>query len=833
MFCNRNPGPAGQSCVSFRAAESGILNVPLRASPAPPADTTVSMSHLVVASEPILLRHLAVRGGAIVLTVLGGMTARGDELEPRAAMEHALTPFVSTYCVDCHSGDEAEAGLALDRLMEAPSVPHRRREWQRAVERIAKGEMPPEDAMQPEPAEREQALAWLRAELADPDCSQPQDPGRAVVRRLNRTEYENTVRDLLGVEFDAATIFPRDELAHGFDNNADVQSLPPVLLEKYLQAAEVIATQAISAPESWHEPRQAFLGSTLEGDGDPDGQFRKLFTNGRAWTEVTLPSSGEYLLRARAYADQAGDEPARMRMFVGEQEVLTVDVTSEDGDLQTFVARFQADAGEHQIGVEFLNDHWNPDAKDKTRRDRNLHVFNISVVGPLSESSAADLPESHRRLLAWTPDRQTWQSADAWREPTRELIARLLIRAFRRPPTADEIDRLMTLVAAARERYDSFERAMQLVVQATLVSPQFLFRGEASEPGRPARLSSPKSGPDELNEYELASRLSYFLWSSMPDEALLKLAADGQLRTQLDAQVDRMLNGPRGDALIRNFGEQWLETRRLEGMRRNAELFPEFDKKLRDALREETFLLLSNVIRNNRPLTELLTADYSFVNGVLAKHYGMTEPTGDEFVRVTLPAERRAGILAHGSVLAVTSHEDRTSPVLRGQWVLNHLLADPAPPPPPGVGSLPEATGVHEGQTLRQRLEIHRANPSCAGCHNRMDPLGLAMENFDAVGRWREFDGAAKIDVRGQLPDGQQLDGLASLRDVLLKDYPRVRRCLAENLLTYALGRGLEPSDTCAVNEIVAAAEAGGETFASMVRAIVKSAPFQQRDETK
>jgi hypothetical protein len=472
--------------------------------------------------------------------------------------------------------------------------------------------------------------------------------------------------------------------------------------------------------------------------------------------------------------------------------------------------------------------------------------MSLSVVGPVAKPQAAEL-ERRRRVLSWTPKPEQWADSEKWREPLREQIGRLLIRAYRRPPTGEEIDRLATLAATARERGDSYERAMQLVLQATLVSPQFLFRGEGGAPGSNAE----GDGVRDLSDYELATRLSYFLWSSMPDEQLLKLAAKRELRQNLDKQVARMLASPRSDELIRNFGEQWLETRKLETLEKNWDRYKEFDDELRDAFREETYRLLVDVIRNDRPLTTLLSADYSFMNERLAKHYGIDMPKHrnkdgddeddegdqdndrdeDEFVRIDLPQERQAGILAHGSVLAVTAFEDRTSPVLRGKWVLDHLLADPPPPPPPDAGSLPEATGEFAHKSLRERLEVHRENSSCAVCHKRMDPLGMAMENFDAVGRWREFDGEDKIDANGELPDGRKLSGPASLRDILLEDYPRVRRCIAERLLIYSLGRGLEPADECAINEIVAAAEAGGETFSSMVRAIVKSAPFTQRNE--
>jgi hypothetical protein len=783
------------------------------------------------------------RAATLAALACGGIiaaTAAAEKLEPRPAMDVALEPFVTSYCVDCHSGAEAEAGLALDKLLEAPSVPHRRLQWQRVVERLQAGEMPPEEFGQPEPDEKDAVLKWLAAELADPDCSQPQDPGRVTLRRLNRTEYQNTIRDLTGVEFDAASIFPRDELGFGFDNNGDVLSMPPVLLEKYLQAAEEIAAKAINTPETMLDPIEEFSWGELRG-GDSAGRgSRALHSNGRIWADTEIDKGGLCAVRVKAFATQAGDEPTKMQVVVNEEVVRTFDVEADHTDPQTYVALFRPEPGPQIVAVEFINDTWEPWAKDPERRDRNLFIMSIAVVGP-SKHLGADLPESHRKLLTWSPDYKDWAKGDSWREPTREQIARLLIRAYRRPPTAEEIDRLAELVGA-RERGDSYERAMQLVLQATLVSPQFLFRGAED---------SAAEGVRDLNDYELASRLSYFLWSSMPDEELLKLASKRKLCNKLDEQVERMLESERADQLIRNFGEQWLETRKLESLEKNAERFPEYDDDLRAAFREETYRLLEEVVRNDRSLTTLLSADYSFVNAKLAEHYGIEKfdeavaakdddeasdedddaDELDDFIRIDLPKERRAGILAHGSVLAVTAFEDRTSPVLRGKWVLDHLLADPPPPPPPDAGALPEATGEHAHKSLRERLEIHRDNPSCAVCHNRMDPLGMAMENFDAIGRWREFDGKDKIDSSGELPDGRKLAGPDGLRDVLLADFARVRRSIAERLLIYALGRGLEPSDECAIKEVVAAAEANGDTFSSMVRAIAKSAPFTRRSE--
>lgn len=775
-------------------------------------------------------------GSAVALSlfgqlVLGGFAVADEPLAPRPTMEHAIAPFVQAYCIDCHTGDTAEAGLDFDKLLAAPSVPHHRLQWERAVRRVEAGEMPPADMTQPEGPERDAALAWLREELADPDCSLPQNPGRPTLRRLNRTEYHNTVRDLVGVEFDAAKFFPRDELGYGFDNNGDVLSLPTLLLEKYLQAAEQIASLAIVAPESINEPKQTFAWGELHGGSAARG-VRGLISDGKIWAEVPLQGAGQHIVRVKAFASQMGDEPTKMRISVGDQELLHVGVPNESkDDAQTFVAQFRRQGGVVPINIEMTNDAWNPLAEDKDRRDRNLYITAIEVIGPTDALSPKKLPESHRRLLDGGPTLKQWRTNDQWIESARGVVKRLLDRGYRRPAATEEVERLLTLVAGAHERGDSFERAMQLALQALLVSPQFLFIGDEAPPL--AEGDAAKAPADDavrqLSEYELATQLSYFLWSTMPDEELQKLAAAGKLREQLDSQIDRLLNNPQADQLIRNFSEQWLETRKLETLERSPQHFPEFDHALRDSFREETFRLVQDVVRNNLPLTTLLSADYSYINGRIAKHYGMAEPTGEEFVRVELPAERQAGILAHGSVLAVTAFEDRTSPVLRGKWVLDHLLADPPPPPPPDAGSLPDASGDLSHKTLRERLELHRADPTCASCHKRMDPIGLAMENFDAVGRWRDKEGEQPIDASGELPDGRKLNGPASLRDVLLADFGRIRRSVAERLLIFSLGRGLEPYDTCAVNEVVAAAEANGDTFASMVRAVVKSDPFQQR----
>ncbi|NOY29752.1 MAG: DUF1592 domain-containing protein, partial [Planctomycetes bacterium] len=591
-------------------------------------------------------------------------------------------------------------------------------------------------------------------------------------------------------------------------------SLSPLLVEKYLDAAEKIAARAIVAPESIVEPKQRFDFDQLEGGEAYRHDYRTLAKEGRIWASVTFSSPGEYLLRARASASRAGNESARMRMDFEGQKLRTIQVEANARDAQTYFARFRTEAPTGEVGVSFVNDFYDPDNADASLRDRNLHVHSLEVVGPLE---AKPLPASHRLLLPQTPSARAWGDASAWREEAAGLVGQFLGRAYRRPATADEIGRAMQLLERARQAGDSFERAMQLVVQMALVSPHFLFRGEMGQE------AEERSYP--LDDYQLATRLSYFLWSSMPDDELRREAAEGTLRKNLDRQLDRMLTSQRADQFITNFGGQWLETRRLETLKPNAERFPNFDEPLANAMREETFLLLRHVLRNELPIVTLLNADYSFLNERLASHYGIKGVAGEDFRRVQLPEIRQAGLLAHGSVLAVTSHPDRTSPVLRGKWIMQHLLND-APPPPPAAIDLSEDPQFATGKSLRERLEVHRASPSCSVCHEVMDQLGFALENFDPVGQWRDHDGEFAVDSSGRLPDGREFSGPTGLRDVLVADLDAFRKCLSEKVLTYALGRGLQYYDQCAVEQIATAAREQGDTLSGIVRAVIHSAPF-------
>lgn len=754
--------------------------------------------------------------------------AEDETLEPRPTRENILTPLLENYCFECHMGESSEGGMDLEKLNEAGKLLDQRRTWLRVLNRVRRGDMPPEDASQPSPQERAELAEWLDAELHSLDCSQPQTPGRVTLKRLNRVEYANTVSDLTGVELDVSELLPRDELGHGFDNNGDVLSLSPLLLEKYLDAAEEIAAKAIPAPESILEPSRSYSVEQMRGGHLISDDTRLLYTNGSIEAKVKFPSDGRYFLRVKCYATQAGDpnELAEMRVELAGEPLSVLGVAAEEHDPHTYVIPLDAKKGKQKVAVTFTNDLYEPDAKDHSRRDRNLFVLSLTVVGPVGKQRMA----ASKSLLSWEPSASEWSSTNLWREPTRKQIERLVSRAFRRSANEQEIDRFMNFVAAARTRGETYQQAMQLVLQATLVSPKFLFRNES-----PAGTASIEGETHyRLSDYQLATRLSYFLTLSMPDEQLRQSIREGQFLRQIHEHIDRLLRSERSDTFLRHFGEQWLETRKLEDLERDQQVFPEFEEALAQSMRDETFLFLRHLLSSEKPLQELLTAEYSFLDARLANHYGVQWPAGealDSFQRIALPPERRAGLLTHGSVLSVASLVDRTSPVLRGKWILEHLLADPPPDPPPGVSELPETHAGEEPQSLRAQLELHRSAPGCSVCHERMDPLGFALENYDALGKFREQENNLPIDSSGKLPDGREFAGALGLRDVLLEDFDTVREALAAQLLTYALGRGLEYHDECAVKEIAATTKQKGDTLVAMIHAVVDSAPFQMREE--
>jgi len=752
-----------------------------------------------------------------------GGVSRIDRAAVEGQLRESVMPLLREHCWDCHGDSEAKGGVNFDRHTNLVAVLGDRGTWERVMQTVRSGEMPPKKRkVQPTPEQRTHLTGWIERTLFPIDPDHP-DPGRVTLRRLNRVEYNNTVRDLVGVDFQPAADFPQDDVGYGFDNIGDVLSLPPVLLEKYLQAAETILDGAIvSGPLAPKTLR--YTPSRIEGH-QGGGALATLSTQGEMSVTYEAPVPGEYLFRVQAYGDQAGDEKVRMALKADGGELEAIEVRRGRGNPKLHEHRLRLEPGRHRLAVAFLNDFYRETElvrtnargktyKEKKIEDRNLQVEFIEVRGPFSDV-VPPIHAQHRRIFFKQPGPKTTNAV------AREILQKFTDRAFRRPATAQELDGLMGLFGRSRDAGDGFEASMKQALTAVLVSPHFLFRGEPQvEPDNPGAVH-------RISEHALASRLSYFLWSTMPDDELLRLANKGRLRRNLDAQVRRMLADPRSRALVDNFAGQWLQLRTLDIVAPDEKLFPGFDAELRSALRAETEALFEHILRKDRPVTEFLTADYTFVNERLARHYGLKDVAGREFVRVSLQGSGRRGVLTHGSVLTLTSNPNRTSPVKRGKWILENILASPPPPPPPGVPAL-ESKETHG--TLRQRMDAHRDNPMCASCHAKMDPLGFAFEHFDAVGRFRDKDGDAPVETRGELVSGERFADHEELSRVL-SDARQAEflRCLSEKVLTYALGRGLEYYDRPAVAAIETRLRQRGLRFSALIQAVVESVPFQYR----
>jgi hypothetical protein len=760
------------------------------------------------------------RGLVLALIVGLPVYALGAGVDRFAPVER----FLNAHCVECHGVKAKKADLVLNVYHDEASLLKDRKIWQQAIQMVHEGEMPPAKRPRPSDAELAAFLDGVGAIFDEADRTAKPDPGRVTIRRLNRVEYNNTIRDLVGVEFQPAEDFPSDDVGHGFDNIADVLSLSPVLMERYLAAAESVVQRAIVVdPPKPPVRRQSAKYLEPASKDVPQGRFRPLVT-GSLFNRVTFSNDGQYVMRVRAYAPQVDEEPPRIALQMDGAELLSVDATGEDEKhAVTYEAKFTGQPGEHRFAVSILNP---ADGENK----RTVFVESIIVEGP-----ADTRPASQRRLLAVTPGKTKG-------EQTREVLTRFASHAYRRPATADEINRLAGLVEQCEARGDKWEAGVQMAFQAILVSPKFLFRVELDD--RPQSLEA-----HPIDEYALASRLSYFIWATMPDDELFALAAKGELTKNLEPQVRRMLKDPRASSLVDEFAMQWLQLRRLRTVSPDTKLFPAFDERLRKSMTTETELFLKAIVQEDRSILDLISADFTFLDRTLARHYGIIDTMGNrvgdkkprpggrpidrDFVRVSLPPDSdRGGILTQASVLTVTSNPTRTSPVKRGKWVLEQLLGAPPPPPPPNVPELKADDKALTG-TLRQRMEQHRENPACAACHARMDPLGFAMENFDAVGAFRQKDGQFVIDPSGTLPGGQSFKGPAELRSILKEKKGQFARCLAEKMTTYALGRGIEFYDRRAIDKICAALDKDNYHFSRLVIEIVQSDPFRLRRGTE
>lgn len=790
-----------------------------------------------------------------------------------AGFERSVKSFVSAHCVECHGNETQKRDLNFEAMPSVASLIEHRERWEHVVQKLRDREMPPADEPQPPEHLRQAAAAWIERELARIDRVTPRDPGRVTARRLNRAEYNNTVRDLLGVDMSPADDFPQDDSGYGFDNIADVLSLSPALMEKYMTAADRVARAAVFGP-----PAMQPTLVRLRSEGRRNGTARSIPASYDV-TGLSLPNAFHAVHRIPVEADYvirvflggvrpANSEPVSLTLWV--DDVLTATIVHDpersatfaddrqDFGGQTTEFRVRLAAGDRRLAVsiprifEGLPPRYNgpapstrPDVPRTFRAPPTATPERLALMRKRFEASQAELakiPLNAVRVNAVEvggPYEQVTGRARASAERiftcghldgghvnacTTRIITDLARRAFRRPVGAVEAGKYVKLARQAEADEGSFEEGLTVGIQALLVSPDFLFRIERPASARRAGAIQP------ITQHQLAARLSYFLWSSMPDASLRRAADTGTLRNPgvLAAQVRRMLRDPRAHALAEQFGGQWLQFRALESTTRNRERFPDFEDYLRLSMRRETELFVEHIIREDRSILEFLDANYSFMNERLARHYGIAGVSGPEFRRVDLTGTPRGGVLTQASVLTVSSYATRTSPVLRGKWVLDNLLNAPPPEPPADVPNLDETT-IGTAASMRDQLQAHRKNPTCASCHRRMDPLGFGLENFDAVGAWRTADGKFPIDASGVLPGGDEFNGPVELRQILRKQPDPFAAALTSKLLTYALGRGLEPYDRRTVKEIVARLPARKYRFSALVLEIVNSLPFQQQ----
>ena len=711
------------------------------------------------------------------------------------------------YCIDCHSGSDAESGIAIDSYTATNARSTDRANWRRILRQLQGRAMPPDDADQPSEEERKLVEQWILDDALKVECVGPDRPGRVTIRRLNRQEYDNTIRDLFGIDLKLAKTFPSDDVGYGFDNIGDVLSVSPVLFERYIDAADEIVRTVIASTDIEAAPRRQFEG-------------KRFPTRGQVTRDFTLEDAGEYVLRVRAWGDQAGNQACFMLVGLDGKPLRKELVRNDRNRPTDFEVTLDLKQGKHQLGVAFLNDFYLKSGPQGKKLDRNLNVDSIELIGPLGILPDS-LPEFHTRFFQPPIDPRATVTQQT--EAIKKLLNPLASRAFRRRASITEVESLGRIFSLARRNGETVERSTQLAVAAILVSPSFLFRMEVDpEPGEVR----------DLNDFELATRLSYFLWSSMPDDELFGAAARGELHTeeQLVQQARRMLKDDRVEALVENFAGQWLQLRGLEEVSPSQKQFPTFDNQLREAMLRETELFFRTIVSDNRSILNFLDADYTYVNDRLAKHYGISGVSGPDFKRVSLEGGRRGGLLGQASILTVTSDPTRTSPVKRGKWILENLFDAPPPEPPPNVPQLAEGDSSQLTGSLREQMERHRADPACASCHKMMDPLGFGLENYNAIGAWRDRDGTIEIDATGELPSGQTFDGPQELRHLLLQRQDDFRRCLSEKMLTFALGRGLEYYDACAVERIVNRLQADDDRFAIVVEEIVKSPAFRQRE---
>ncbi len=727
-----------------------------------------------------------------------------------------VKPLLETYCFKCHANGKHKGDLDLDPFLKNPTAAEHEKKWAAILENIRTSDMPPDDAKQPSLEERERLMRSIDLAVFSIDPDHP-DPGRVTIRRLNRAEYNNTVHDLVGIDFDPADDFPADDSGYGFDDIGDVLSLPPVLFDRYLSAAEKIMSAAIlndhkPRPETVRVPLLSLKGGPEKGSTPT----ARRIDDSAATVTIETSIAGEYSLRIQLNGRRIGDQPSKLEIKFDDQPITVPAMPGSSDTPETLKLKVpDAKPGSHILALRVSN----PLTKPETRNGKPItRTFTLRKIELISPPQPVKAPESQIRLLAAGRGQPTLEAS------ARAIIGTFARRAFRRPVNGVEIERLMWIYQQTQKKGGNFEQGLQTAMTAVLVSPNFLFRGELQPTPDNPKAAVP------ITEWALASRLSYFLWSTMPDDALFAEAQHGTLRKNLSAQIQRMLADPKASALVENYAGQWLQIRNLAQVQPDPKTYPDWDKPLAAAMQRETELLFDNIVKTDASILDLIGADYTFVNERLARHYGIDGVDGEAFVKVKLPDYRPGGILGEGSFLTLTSNPTRTSPVKRGKYVLDNLLGTPPPPPPPEVPNLDDASRTELTGTLRQKMEQHRKNAVCASCHARMDPIGFGLEKFDGIGAFRRRDGEADIDSTGVLVSGEKFDGPIELRKILLtKKRPDVIRCAAEKMLTYALGRGLEYYDRTAIEKITQTLDKSGGKFSVLVQAVVDSPPFQLR----
>ena len=797
------------------------------------------MQHLsaTVALTFRLLGAIVVLGAAVQLLAC---SARADD----SRAPKLVADFVHDYCLDCHAGDSATSGLNLETAINH-SVTGNLDVWENVVLKLHTGQMPPTDAYDPEPDELHDVLQQIVG-ILDRHAEQNPMPGRTdTLRHLTRFEYQNCIRDLLHLDVPVDELLPPDEISHGFDN-VTLGTLSPARLDRYISAAQKISRLAVGRTTTPRISEVIRVRPDVTQEWHVEGL--PLGTRGGVIAPVYFPLDGEYEVSVRLARDrdehvEGLTEPHQLDVLLDDSVVqsFTVsppiakrdssdeyDLASHEGVDRHLCLRIPVAAGQHRVGVTFVQK--SMPLLETNRQPLNVHfnvyrhprltpaVYQVTVTGPVANVTVGDTA-SRRQIFTCRPT-----SPDDELRCAKQIVSTLMRRACRGQASEQDIEEPLRLYREARQEHD-FEAGIEAAVSGVLMQPKFLFRIERDPVGIPSGTAY------EINDLELASRLSFFLWSSQPDDRLLNLAQRGQLSdpTVLEQQARRLMADRRANALVKNFAGQWLHLRNLASTNPDARRYADFDDNLRQSMARETELLFEQVVRDDRSIKELLKTDQTYLNERLAKHYDIPHVYGSRFRRVPLDeASHRGGLLRHGSVLTVTSYATRTSPVLRGKWILENIIGTPPPPPPPDVPELSENT-VDKHATLRERLEQHRADASCATCHQLIDPVGFALENYDAVGRWRILDDGEPVDATGGLPDGSECAGVVALEDGLLRRPDIFASALTEKLLVYALGRGLEVYDAPAVREIVRNAQPSEYQFSSLIVGIVQSTSFRMR----